>query len=298
VLFEFSTPVVVNRVYLGYLGDDSDASIWIGTKNNPFQNHLALSDALLNDLADESNSYSGSSSSRWADINAGGLTGNVLVVAANVGSSNDSFKIGKVELSCGEPSEPSEPANAAPVAENDAFTTDRNTPVTFNVSQVLGNDSDPDGDEFYPVLVAYPDHGTLSVNAYGGITYTPDTGFVGTDTASYKLFDGELYSEVATVTFTVEGTPAPVATDDSYSVKRRKTLTVNAPGVTGNDSTTGSIMVVKVSGPATGDLDLNSNGSFTYKAGSSAGIVTFTYKVKDASGEWSNTATVTINVTK
>ena len=40
-------PVVVNRACLGYVVSDSDLSVWVGNANDPFNNHLALSDTLL-----------------------------------------------------------------------------------------------------------------------------------------------------------------------------------------------------------------------------------------------------------
>jgi hypothetical protein len=51
VLFEFSETVVVDSAFLGYVVGDSDLSIWIGTKNDPFNNHLTLSDSVLGSLA-------------------------------------------------------------------------------------------------------------------------------------------------------------------------------------------------------------------------------------------------------
>ena len=47
VLFEFSETVVVDSAFLGYVVDDSDLRIWIGTKTDPFNNHQTLSDAVL-----------------------------------------------------------------------------------------------------------------------------------------------------------------------------------------------------------------------------------------------------------
>jgi len=61
-----------------------------------------------------------------------------------------------------------------------------------------------------------------------------------------------------------------------------------------NDNADGGSAVL-VSGPAKGTLTLNSNGSFTYKASSSTGTVTFQYKIV-ASGQESSAITVSINV--
>ena len=55
VLFEFSQPVVIDKAFLDAIGADSDITVWIGTKNDPFNNHLTLSDAVLSTLTKEEN---------------------------------------------------------------------------------------------------------------------------------------------------------------------------------------------------------------------------------------------------
>jgi len=103
VLFEFSSPVVVDQVFLDSIGADSDMTVWIGTKNDPFNNHLTLSNALLSSLAlQEDNNTSASVTSRWANVNAGNVSGNVLVIAASVSDTtpDDEFKISKVLFKC------------------------------------------------------------------------------------------------------------------------------------------------------------------------------------------------------
>ena len=48
-----------------------------------------------------------------------------------------------------------------------------------------------------------PTHGTVSVNADGTITYTPDSNYNGTDTFAYKANDGTTTGPAATVSVTV-----------------------------------------------------------------------------------------------
>ena len=103
VLFEFSSPVVIDQVFLDSIEGDSDISVWIGTKTDPFNNHITLSDAVLTSLgAREDNNTTSSASSRWADINAGGVVGNVLVIAASASDTtpDDAFKLSKLALKC------------------------------------------------------------------------------------------------------------------------------------------------------------------------------------------------------
>src|SRR3989440_4494085 len=75
-------------------------------------------------------------------------------------------------------------------------------------------------------------HGTLSANGNGSFTYTPNANYNGPDSFTYKLDDGALFSNVATVTINV--TPvndAPVANNDAYTIAEHTTLTVAPPGI-------------------------------------------------------------------
>ena len=100
ILFAFSEDVIVDRTFLDNVGNDSDLSIWVGTIPNAFTVPVTLSDTVLNDLDVFEVNNTSSSSSRWADVNAGAVTGNVLVLAASTVDSTpeDRFKIRKVEV--------------------------------------------------------------------------------------------------------------------------------------------------------------------------------------------------------
>ncbi len=94
--------------------------------------------------------------------------------------------------------------NTAPVAVDDAYIMDQDTVLTVTVPGVLDNDSDVDGDVLTAVLDTDVTSGTLSLNADGSFTYTPDAGFVGTDSFTYHANDGTDDSNVVTVMITVE----------------------------------------------------------------------------------------------
>ena len=100
VLFEFSTGVVVDRVYLDAVTTDSDISVWIGNKTDAFTKHQTLSDSFLSSLGFTEENLTTSTASRWADINAGGVKGNILVIAALASdtSPEDQFKINQVSM--------------------------------------------------------------------------------------------------------------------------------------------------------------------------------------------------------
>jgi RHS repeat-associated protein len=96
-----------------------------------------------------------------------------------------------------------QPANRAPVANNDGYTTDEDVTLVVATPGVLANDSDPDGDALTAILQSTTANGTLNLYPNGSFTYTPNLNFFGTDSFTYRVFDGSLYSNVATVTITV-----------------------------------------------------------------------------------------------
>ncbi|HMN26742.1 MAG TPA: cadherin-like domain-containing protein [Caldilineaceae bacterium] len=82
---------------------------------------------------------------------------------------------------------PTSGGNRPPTAVNDQATTPPNTPITINV---LGNDADPDGDPLTITINTPPSHGTATVEG-NQIRYTPEAGFVGTDSFTYIVADGK-----------------------------------------------------------------------------------------------------------
>lgn len=97
--------------------------------------------------------------------------------------------------------------NQAPVAVADAYTMNEDETLTVVAPGVLTNDSDPDSDPITAVLVSDVTNGTLALAADGSFVYTPDADYFGTDTFTYKANDGELDSNVVTVTITINDVP-------------------------------------------------------------------------------------------
>jgi alpha-tubulin suppressor-like RCC1 family protein/uncharacterized protein YkwD/plastocyanin/thiol-disulfide isomerase/thioredoxin/uncharacterized membrane protein YphA (DoxX/SURF4 family) len=103
-------------------------------------------------------------------------------------------------------------ANTPPSAVNDAYAMDQDTTLRVPAPGVLTNDADTEGGSLTAALVSGPSNGTLSLNANGSFTYTPNAGFSGTDTFTYKASDGATDSSPATVTIVVWPPATPPGT--------------------------------------------------------------------------------------
>ncbi|HWT02954.1 MAG TPA: Ig-like domain-containing protein [Pyrinomonadaceae bacterium] len=103
--------------------------------------------------------------------------------------------------------------NDAPVANDDSYSMNQDTTLNVPAPGVLGNDTDADpGDTLNSTVVTFPANGTLAPNADGSFMYTPNPGFTGVDTFTYKADDGTTDSNFATVTITVADTQGPTLT--------------------------------------------------------------------------------------
>ena len=58
--------------------------------------------------------------------------------------------------------------------------------------------TDADGDQLTLSIVTGPAHGTLGAIAAGAVTYTPDAGYFGADSFTFKASDGTADSAPAT----------------------------------------------------------------------------------------------------
>jgi RHS repeat-associated protein len=101
-----------------------------------------------------------------------------------------------------------------PLAVNDTFTTASNNPLTVLPPGVLANDRDAHSTAPLTArLERDAIHGTAGLNPDGSFVYTPDPGFVGTDTFRYVAVDVQgLVSASAVVTINVTGSTGPVPT--------------------------------------------------------------------------------------
>ena len=202
---------------------------------------------------------------------------------------------------------PPPPTNQPPVAVNDSATTAEDTPATGNV---LGNDSDPDGNaltvtQFSLGGVTYAAGataivagvGSLTLSTNGAYTFTPEPNYNGAvPVAIYTVSDG-LASVTATLTLSVSAVnDAPVAQNDLASTPVNAPTTIN---VLANDSDVdGDALTVTSASvdPAFGTVTVNPNGTLAFNpANNVSGPVTIQYTVSDGQGGTAS-ATVTVNI--
>ncbi|MEG5067440.1 esterase-like activity of phytase family protein, partial [Microcoleus sp. B3-A4] len=153
--------------------------------------------------------------------------------------------------------------NDAPTANPDTYSVQHDK-VLSPYPGVLSNDTDSDFDTLSATLVTGPSNGTIAFNPLGDFTYTPQAGFVGTDTFTYSVSDGAA-TVPATVSINVTNS-LPTVNPDTYSVLHDKVLRVAVPGVLGNDSDIDldRLVPVVVTGPSNGTIAFNPLGDFTY----------------------------------
>jgi hypothetical protein len=187
-------------------------------------------------------------------------------------------------------------SNAAPIANGGSYAVLENTTLNAPAGSLQINDYDPDGDAITSSLVSGPSDGTVVVNANGSFVYTPNTGFVGSDSFTYEESDGSLTSSAATVNLTVKSSDtAPVANNDSFTLAHDTSLTASVQG-DATDSDGDPLLFEQVSGPSDGTLSLNADGSFAYTPNAGyVGADGFQYEAYDGT-TLSNVATVSLTI--
>lgn len=178
--------------------------------------------------------------------------------------------------------------NQPPVATNDAIST---VVGVAGSTSLADNISDFENDPLTLSIDTQGANGTASLSGTT-VTYTPNPGFAGLDSFTYKVTDTSNGSATATVNVTVANTD-PTATDASITTNSNTDGSVNVASNIGdadNDPLTVSIFAQPTFGSAsvTGTLvTYTPNANFV-------GSDSFTYQVADTHG---GVATATISVT-
>ncbi|MEM7345010.1 MAG: Ig-like domain-containing protein [Chloroflexota bacterium] len=186
-------------------------------------------------------------------------------------------------------------ANTPPFANDDNATINQDNTVAVDV---LSNDTDNENNIDINSLVVATNSGNGTAAVSGvQILYTPNTGFVGTDSFSYQICDTNNACDTATVTITVLSTNSPpVANPDTARTPQDTSITIDvAANDTDSDGNLDPNSVTVTTAPANGGTVITS-GQITYTPTAGfAGGDTFTYQICDITGACAS-ATVTIDV--
>ncbi|PID51979.1 MAG: hypothetical protein CR972_04245 [Candidatus Moraniibacteriota bacterium] len=179
--------------------------------------------------------------------------------------------------------------NDPPTLTDDTANTQVNNPVSGNILTV--QDTDPEGDALVVTTspITGPSHGTITLNANGDFTYTPDTDYVGTDSVEIQVCD--------------DVTPTPACATQSLNIS----IGTNTPPVITTHDTIilqgESLNLLDLVDSATDleDGDITSNVTVQNDGGfdnNTPDTYTITYTVTDSdSNTVTNTATVEVQYT-
>ena len=185
------------------------------------------------------------------------------------------------------------PENDPPVAANDSASTDQDTPV---VVSPLTNDSDVDGDTLSISSFTQATNGTVTDNGGGILTYTPNSGYVGTDSFTYTVSDGNGETDTATVNLTVlEVNQPPIANNDSATTNEDTAVNISSLA-NDTDSNGDTLSIASFTQGANGTVTNNGDGTLTYAPNANfSGSDSFSYTISDGRGG-SDTATVNVTI--
>ena len=181
--------------------------------------------------------------------------------------------------------------NHAPVAIDDSYSTNENTPLIVTTPGVLGNDSDSDGNPLTVFVKLTPAHGSLTLNPNGSFTYTPTANYSGPDSFTYRASDGSALSEIATVSLTVNAVndaPTLDVISDRVVADTAGMQTVSLSGIGDGDPELSQTLKVTAT---SNNLTLIPNPSVSYSSPDATGSLSFT-PVEGATG----TATISVLV--
>lgn len=198
-------------------------------------------------------------------------------------------------------------ANSAPVALDDYYETTVDTPLSVPEPGVLANDYDAESTELLVRLnkITPPVNGKLDLHWRGRFVYTPNPGFIGTDSFTYPAKDAQgATSAPATVTITVKAAAsnsAPTAINDHAVTTVNTAVSIPVLANDGDvDGTLDRTSVTLVSAPTQGGNRVWVNptyGGIRFIPGTGfIGTESFSYTVRDNLGAVSNIATVTVDV--
>jgi uncharacterized repeat protein (TIGR01451 family) len=119
----------------------------------------------------------------------------------------------------------------SPLAFADSYTATKDTALNIAAPGVLANDTGTPAPTAQPIAAgATAQGGSVTLNADGSFSYTPPSGFTGTDSFNYTATNGLSPDDTATVTINVDEGPAVTTTSPAggaINVAQNTNITVN-----------------------------------------------------------------------
>ncbi|MEM3119123.1 MAG: Ig-like domain-containing protein, partial [Nitrososphaerales archaeon] len=186
----------------------------------------------------------------------------------------------------------------APVANGQNVETNEDNALVITLTG-----SDVEGDALTFSIVSGPTNGVLGAitpidPTSASVTYTPNLNFFGADSFTFRVNDGTLDSNIATVNITVNSVnDDPVANNDSVSTNEDTVLDNIAVLANDTDADGDTLNITSFTQPTNGTVEAGTlantlryipNANFN-------GVDTFTYTVSDGNGG-TDTATVSVTV--
>ena len=186
--------------------------------------------------------------------------------------------------------------NEAPIVKGEQVNALQNE--SLDAIAVLSNDEDPDGDPLTIDGVTASNGGTVEINPDGTLSYTPAADFIGEETLTYTVSDGQGGLTQGQVTVNVRSlADGPIALDDRVTVDEDAQLV--GLDVLGNDRVAegDTLTLVSATSEQGATVVINEDGTLDYQAPENySGVDVVTYTVRDGQGQESQaTLNVTVN---
>lgn len=207
--------------------------------------------------------YNGSDSLKFTVIDTRGATSSPATVSISIAAVND-----------------------APTCTNTTLSTPKNTAASVTVSA-----TDPEGSALTYTITTRPTHGSATISS-NRITYTPTSGYTGSDSIGFTASDGSL-TGTGTVSVTVTNpNTAPVATAGSGSGTEdtNLTMTLNASDAEGD-----ALTYAVARSPGHGTVTISGNRATFTPTANWSGSDSFTWKAYDGTA-YSNVVTQTVTI--
>ncbi|MBD1862995.1 MULTISPECIES: cadherin-like domain-containing protein [Trichocoleus] len=188
--------------------------------------------------------------------------------------------------------------NDIPIVGNDAFTTNEDTVLTLNATNLLTNDSDVEGEPLAIVSFSQPTNGSVMGFGNGTYLYMPKADFSGSDSFTYTVRDGVGATAVANVNLTVvkDTNVPPIALDDFVTTNEDTAIASFNAFANDTDVENTPLTLVSFTTPDQGTVTFSEEGVFTYQPNFGFnGSDSFSYTVKDGNNATAS-ATVRIGV--